>query len=136
MDTTAAVSAGAFGAALAALADDAGVDAVIALPVPTAVADLIPELCAARLPVPLAVVMLGQPESVQVLRGRGEVADAPGGQEPPDKQPRTGRPSRRTPTRKAQPGASGPGGALGLWRSPARGHGPGAQASGPPRPGP
>ena len=59
VDTTAAVSAGAFGAALAALADDAGVDAVIALPVPTAVADLIPELCAARLPVPLAVVDAG-----------------------------------------------------------------------------
>ena len=84
VDTTAAVSAGAFGAALAALADDAGVDAVIALPVPTAVADLIPELCAARLPVPLAVVMLGQPESVQVLRGQGGGADAPGGQEPPE----------------------------------------------------
>jgi acyl-CoA synthetase (NDP forming)/RimJ/RimL family protein N-acetyltransferase len=84
VDTTAAVSAGAFGAALATLAGDAGVDAVIALPVPTAVADLIPALCAARLPVPLAVVMLDQPESVQVLRGQGEAADAPGEQAPPE----------------------------------------------------
>jgi acyl-CoA synthetase (NDP forming)/RimJ/RimL family protein N-acetyltransferase len=83
VDTTAAVSARAFGAALATLAGDAGVDAVIALPVRTAVADLIRALCAARLPVPLAVVMLDQPESVQVLRGRGEDPDAPGDQEPP-----------------------------------------------------
>ena len=80
VDTTAAVSAGAFGAALATLAGDAGVDAVIALVVPTAVAHLIPALCAARLPVPLAVVMLDQPESVQVLRGTGE--EPPTGQEP------------------------------------------------------
>jgi acyl-CoA synthetase (NDP forming) len=84
VDTTAAVSARVFGAALATLAGDPGVDAVIALPVRTAVADLIPALCAARLPVPLAVVMLDQPESVQVLRGQGEVADAPGDQEPPE----------------------------------------------------
>jgi acyl-CoA synthetase (NDP forming)/RimJ/RimL family protein N-acetyltransferase len=84
VDTTAAISARAFGAALATLAGDAGVDAVIALPVRTAVADLIPAFCAARLPVPLAVVMLDQPESVQVLRGLGEVADAPGDQEPPE----------------------------------------------------
>jgi len=80
VDTTAAVSAGAFGAALGTLAGDAGVDAVIALVVPTAVAHLIPALCAARLPVPLAVVMLDQPESVQVLRGTGEEPSA--GQEP------------------------------------------------------
>ncbi|MDX6335865.1 MAG: hypothetical protein QOG05_3205, partial [Streptosporangiaceae bacterium] len=71
VDTTAAVSAEAFGAALATVAADPGVDAVIALAVPTAVADLIPALCAARLPVPLAAVMLDQPEAVQVLRGTG-----------------------------------------------------------------
>ena len=115
VDTTAAVSAGAFGAALAALADDAGVDAVIALPVPTAVADLIPELCAARLPVPLAVVMLGQPESVQVLRGRGEVADAPGGQEPPDSRAGQAIPSYAYPESAAR--ALARAARYGLWRS-------------------
>ncbi len=134
VDTTAAVSAGAFGAALAALADDAGVDAVIALPVPTAVADLIPELCAARLPVPLAVVMLGQPESVQVLRGRGEVADAPGGQEPPDSRAGQAIPSYAYPESAARAlaraarygcGAPGPRTRSRSW-----------PASGPPSPGP
>jgi acyl-CoA synthetase (NDP forming)/GNAT superfamily N-acetyltransferase len=67
VDTTAAVSAGAFGAALAEVAGDTGVDAVIALVVPTAAADLIPALSAARLPVPLAAVLLDQPDAVQLL---------------------------------------------------------------------
>ncbi|MGI8449987.1 MAG: GNAT family N-acetyltransferase, partial [Streptosporangiaceae bacterium] len=80
VDTTAAVSAETFGAALATVAGDAGVDAVIALVVTTAVADLVPALCAARLPVPLAAVMLDQPESVQVLRSGGEDPGVPGGQ--------------------------------------------------------
>ena len=115
VDTTAAVSAGAFGAALAALADDAGVDAVIALPVPTAVADLIPALCAARLPVPLAVVMLGQPESVQVLRVQGEGADAPGGQGPPDSRAGQAIPSYAYPESAAR--ALARAARYGLWRS-------------------
>ncbi len=76
VDTTAAVSADAFGAALATVAGDIGVDGVIALVVPTAASDLIPALCAARLPVPLAAVVLDQPESVQVLRSPDA---APGG---------------------------------------------------------
>ncbi len=115
VDTTAAVSARAFGAALAALADDAGVDAVIALPVPTAVADLIPALCAARLPVPLAVVMLDQPESVQVLRGQGEVADAPGGQGPPDSRAGQAIPSYAYPESAAR--ALARAARYGMWRS-------------------
>ena len=61
VDTTATVSAGVFGAALAEVAGDTGVDAVIALVVPTAAADLIPALSAAELPVPLAAVLLDQP---------------------------------------------------------------------------
>ena len=67
VDTTAAVSAGAFSAALAEVAGDTGVDAVIALVVPTAAADLIPALRAARPPVPLAAVLLDQPDAVQLL---------------------------------------------------------------------
>jgi acyl-CoA synthetase (NDP forming)/GNAT superfamily N-acetyltransferase len=67
IDTTAAVSADAFAAALAAAAGDTGVDAVLALVVPTAASDLIPALTAARLPVPLAAVVLDQAESVRLL---------------------------------------------------------------------
>jgi acyl-CoA synthetase (NDP forming) len=69
IDTTAAVSAGAFAAALATAASDTGVDAVLALVVPTAAADLIPALTAAQLPVPLAAVVLDQAESVRLLPG-------------------------------------------------------------------
>jgi acyl-CoA synthetase (NDP forming)/GNAT superfamily N-acetyltransferase len=71
IDTTAAVSADAFAAALAAAAGDAGVDAVLALVVRTAVSDLIPALTAARLPVPLAAVVLDQAESVRLLPSTG-----------------------------------------------------------------
>jgi acyl-CoA synthetase (NDP forming) len=74
IDTTAAVSADTFAAALAAAAGDAGVDAVLALVVPTAVSDLIPALTAARLPVPLAAVVLDQAESVRLLPSTGSGA--------------------------------------------------------------
>ena len=67
VDTTAAVSAEAFSAALATLAGDTGVDAVIALVVPTAASELIPSLTSAKLPVPLAAVVLDQPDAVQLL---------------------------------------------------------------------
>jgi acyl-CoA synthetase (NDP forming)/GNAT superfamily N-acetyltransferase len=69
IDTTAAVGAGSFAAALATAAGDAGVDMVLALVVPTAAADLIPALTAAKLPVPLAAVLLDQAESVRLLPG-------------------------------------------------------------------
>ena len=72
VDTTAAVSAGAFSAALAEVAGDTGVDAVIALVVPTAADDLIPALRAARPPVPLAAVLLDQPDAVQLLPPPGD----------------------------------------------------------------
>ena len=111
VDTTAAVSAGAFGAALAEVAGDTGVDAVIALVVPTAAADLIPALGAARPPVPLAAVLLDQPDAVQLLppaRGR------PG---------RPGRPRVRLPGERGQ-GAQ-PGRAVRHVAVPACGHGPG-----------
>ena len=76
VDTTASVSAETFGAALAEVAGDTGVDAVIALVVPTAAGDLVPALRAARLAVPLAAVMLDQPEAVQLLP---PAADGPAG---------------------------------------------------------
>src|SRR5450755_377913 len=69
VDTGAAVSAAAFSRALEAAAADEGVGAVLALIVPTAVADLIPAVSNARLPVPVAAVVLGQPEAVLLLPG-------------------------------------------------------------------
>ena len=76
VDTTAAVSAEAFSAALATVAGDTGVDAVIALVVPTAASELIPSLSSAKLPVPLAAVVLDQPDAVQLLPA---TADQPAG---------------------------------------------------------
>ena len=67
VDTGAAVSAEAFRRGLETAAADKGVDAVLALVVPTAVADLVPAVRRARLPVPLAAVILGQPEAVRLL---------------------------------------------------------------------
>jgi acyl-CoA synthetase (NDP forming)/GNAT superfamily N-acetyltransferase len=72
VDTTAAVSAAAFTEALTIAAADRGVDAVLALIVPTAAADLVPALSAARLPVPLATVVLDQPDAVRLLPRTGE----------------------------------------------------------------
>ena len=92
VDTTAAVSAAAFGAALAEVAGDVGVDAVIALVVPTAAGDLIPALSAARLPVPLAAVLLAQPDAVQLLPPAGNLPRAWA--------------FPRTPTPRARPGPS------------------------------
>jgi acyl-CoA synthetase (NDP forming)/GNAT superfamily N-acetyltransferase len=69
VDTTAAVSADAFRDCLAELASNGESDAMIALVVPTAAADLIPALTAGRLDVPAAAVILDQPEAVRVLRG-------------------------------------------------------------------
>jgi acyl-CoA synthetase (NDP forming)/GNAT superfamily N-acetyltransferase len=75
VDTTAAVSAEAFGEALCIAASEDGVDAVIALVITTGAADLIPVLTAVRLPVTVAAVVLDQPEAVRLLRG-GEAGPA------------------------------------------------------------
>ena len=69
VDTTMGVSAEAFRQALRLAAGEEGVDAVIALVIPTAAADLIPALTAERLPVPVAAVVLDQPEAVRLLHG-------------------------------------------------------------------
>jgi acyl-CoA synthetase (NDP forming)/GNAT superfamily N-acetyltransferase len=66
-DTTAAVTAEAFGACLEAVAADAGVDAVIAVAIPTAISDLRTAVAAAAVSKPLAVVLPGQAESVRLL---------------------------------------------------------------------
>jgi acyl-CoA synthetase (NDP forming)/GNAT superfamily N-acetyltransferase len=68
VDTTASVDAAAFGEALRLAAGQDGVDALIALVVLHAAADLIPVITATRLPVPVAAVVLDQAEAVRLLR--------------------------------------------------------------------
>jgi acyl-CoA synthetase (NDP forming)/GNAT superfamily N-acetyltransferase len=77
VDTTAGVSAEAFRACLAELAACGEADAMIAAVVPTAAADLVPALTARPLEVPVAAVILDQPDAVRVLPGGGGVADVP-----------------------------------------------------------
>ena len=99
VDTTASVRAEAFGKALGIAAGQDGVDAVIALVVQHAAANLIPVITAARLPVPVVAVVLDQPETVRLL-------------------PRRHRPGRARVrlSGSGRPGA-GPGRPLRLWRS-------------------
>ena len=75
VDTTDAVSAAAFREALHLAAAQDGVDAVIALVVRRGPADLIPVLTDERWPVPVAAVVLGQPEAIRLLPG----STGPGG---------------------------------------------------------
>ena len=51
---------------------DPGVDAVLALTVTTATGDLVPEVQAARLPVPIAAAVMDQVEVVRLLPSPGE----------------------------------------------------------------
>ena len=69
VDTTDAVSVAAFREALHLAAAQDGVDAVIALVVRRGPADLIPVLTDGRWPVPVAAVVLGQPEAIRLLPG-------------------------------------------------------------------
>jgi acyl-CoA synthetase (NDP forming)/GNAT superfamily N-acetyltransferase len=67
VDTTAAVSVEAFGTCLEEVAADDGVDAILVVNAPTAIADLRRAVATARLTKPLAAVLLDQPETVRVL---------------------------------------------------------------------
>jgi acyl-CoA synthetase (NDP forming) len=67
--TTAAVSAEAFRPSLETLAADVGVGAVLAIIAPSALADLVPAVRAARLTVPVAAVILNQGVAVRLLPG-------------------------------------------------------------------
>jgi acyl-CoA synthetase (NDP forming)/GNAT superfamily N-acetyltransferase len=68
VDTTAAVTADVFRACLEQVAADDGVDAVIAVAVPTAISDLRPAIAAATVAKPLAAALLEQAESVRLLQ--------------------------------------------------------------------
>jgi acyl-CoA synthetase (NDP forming)/GNAT superfamily N-acetyltransferase len=80
VDTTAGATAAQFRDCLREVAGDPGVDAVLAVAVPTAVADLRPAVAAAALPLPLAAAFPDQAEGVRLLAGgspgQGEPAAA------------------------------------------------------------
>jgi len=71
VDTGAAVSVATFRSCLEAVSADDGVDAVLALEVPTAVADLTAAITTASVTKPMVAVLLGQPESVSLRRASG-----------------------------------------------------------------
>jgi acyl-CoA synthetase (NDP forming)/GNAT superfamily N-acetyltransferase len=68
--TAATVSDETFRACLEAVAADDGVDAVLAVAVPTAIADLRTAVIAASVAKPIALVLVDQAESVRLLAGR------------------------------------------------------------------
>jgi acyl-CoA synthetase (NDP forming)/GNAT superfamily N-acetyltransferase len=82
VDTTAAVGVDAFRSALEEIAADDGVDAVLAVTVPTAIADLSEAVRAARVVKPLAAALLEQPEDVRMLAPSGCGPVAAGGDTP------------------------------------------------------
>ena len=76
VDTTVLVAPGRFRRCLELVGADPGVDAVLALTTTTAGSDLVPEVGAARLPVPIAAAVLDQIEVVRLLPGPGEDSPA------------------------------------------------------------
>jgi acyl-CoA synthetase (NDP forming)/GNAT superfamily N-acetyltransferase len=79
VDTTAAIGQDAFRACLEEVAADEGIDAVLAVTVPTAVADLTQAICAAQVVKPMAAAVLDQQATVRPLncagrRGSGTAA--------------------------------------------------------------
>jgi len=76
VDTTAVVSPGVFRRCLELAGADPGVDAVLAVTATTAAGDLVPEVAAARLPVPIAAAVMDQLEAVRLLPGPAEDSPA------------------------------------------------------------
>ena len=74
VDTTSAVRPGQFRRCLELVGSDPGVDAVLAVTATTATSDLVTEVRAARLPVPIAAAVLDQVEAVRLLPGPAEGA--------------------------------------------------------------
>src|SRR5215469_894310 len=67
VDTTAAVAADPFRSCLEEVAADDGVDAVLVVTVPTAIADLTQAVATAKISKPLAAAVLDQPEAVRLM---------------------------------------------------------------------
>jgi acyl-CoA synthetase (NDP forming)/RimJ/RimL family protein N-acetyltransferase len=68
VDTTAAVGQDAFRACLEQVAADDGVDALLAIIVPTAITDLTQAISTAKVAKPMAAAVLDQPETVRLIR--------------------------------------------------------------------
>jgi acyl-CoA synthetase (NDP forming) len=68
VDTTAAAGRDAFRACLEQVAADDGVDALLVVTVPTAVADLTQAITAAEVAKPMAAAVLDQPDTVRLIR--------------------------------------------------------------------
>jgi acyl-CoA synthetase (NDP forming)/GNAT superfamily N-acetyltransferase len=109
VDTTAAVSNEAFRACLEEVAADDGVDAVLAVAVPTAISDLRTAVRTATVSKPIAVVLLDQAESVRLLRTRSPAAKPPAAKPPAAKPPAAKPPAARPPA--PQPAVATPPGA-------------------------
>jgi acyl-CoA synthetase (NDP forming)/GNAT superfamily N-acetyltransferase len=98
VDTTAGISQGAFRACLEQVAADDGVDAVLAIAVPTAIGDLTQAISTAKVTKPMAAAVLDQWETVRLLRrsgqdtapGGGDLAAQPAGTPEPDGPARQG----------------------------------------------
>jgi acyl-CoA synthetase (NDP forming)/GNAT superfamily N-acetyltransferase len=76
VDTTAMIAPGVFRRCLELVGADQGVDAVLVLTATTATSDLVPEVQAARLPVPVAAAVMDQVEVVRLLSSPGEDSPA------------------------------------------------------------
>jgi acyl-CoA synthetase (NDP forming)/GNAT superfamily N-acetyltransferase len=74
--TTNATTPGTFRRCLELAGADPGVDAVLALTAATATVDLVSEVCAARLDVPIAAAVLDQAGAIRLMPGSGENAQA------------------------------------------------------------
>ena len=72
VNTTAAIAPGLFRRCLELAGAGPGVDAVLALTATTATSDLVPEVQAARPPVPIAATVMDQVEAVRLLPGPGK----------------------------------------------------------------
>jgi acyl-CoA synthetase (NDP forming)/GNAT superfamily N-acetyltransferase len=81
VDTTAAVGQDAFRACLEQVAADDGVDALLAIAVPTAIADLTQAISTAKVAKTMAAAVLDQPETVRLIRRTDQEAP-PGGDVP------------------------------------------------------
>jgi len=134
VDTTAAVAADPFRSCLEEVAADDGVDALLVVTVPTAIADLTQAVATAKISKPLAAAALDQPEAVRLIPVDDHQTHLGGG-DPTDTQSREfERPSVCLPAgRRAVPAYAYPEGAaraLGhsatysAWRNRQRGHVP------------
>ncbi len=76
VDTTVLATPGVFRRCLELAGADPGVDAILALTATTAAGDLVPDVSAARLQVPIAAAVMDQVEVVRLLPGPGEDSPA------------------------------------------------------------